>query len=121
MKQQSLFPEEKIYSLRKNEHREELLAKNPYLGPKSKPIGYKKYLRFEEWKNKAKFARQLAEYKCEMCFEKKPLDVHYSNYECLYNERFDDVYVLCRECHEVEDEIRKKMQHIGRTWKQSMA
>jgi hypothetical protein len=108
MKQQSLFPEEKVYFLRKNEDREELLAKNPYLGPKSKPIGYKNYLRSEEWKNKAKFARQLAEHTCEMCFKKKPLDVHHSNYECLYNERFNDVYILCRECHEVEDEIRKK-------------
>jgi len=35
------------------------------------------------------------------------LEVHHSNYECLYNERFDDVYVLCEECHMEEDEQRR--------------
>jgi hypothetical protein len=98
---------------KKNEYIEDILESNPYLGPKSEPIGYKKYLKSEEWKKKAKFARQLARLKCEYCDEKGQLEVHHSNYECLYNERFDDVYVLCRDCHLEETEaFREKAAYI---------
>ncbi len=113
MKQRLLFPNERIYSVSKNDDIEELLESNPYLGPKSESIGYKQYIRSEEWKNKAKFARQLARHTCENCLEKGPLEVHHENYDSLYYERFDDVWVLCRECHLEETErFREKEAYL---------
>lgn len=69
-------------------------------------MGYKKYIASKEWKQKKRFAIQLAEYKCEDCDEKGYLEVHHANYDCLYHERFDDVWVLCKECHRTADEHR---------------
>ena len=107
MKQLSLFKDTEIFNLTSSDNREDIIKTNPYLGPKSKNVGYKKYISSEDWKRKKKFAIQLADYKCEFCEEKGYLEVHHSNYECLYHERFDDVYVLCKECHIEEDENRK--------------
>ena len=74
MKQLSLFEDTEIFQLTDQSKREEIISKNPYLGPKSKEIGYKEYIASVEWKRKKKFAIQLAGYKCEMCDEKGYLD-----------------------------------------------
>jgi 5-methylcytosine-specific restriction endonuclease McrA len=107
MKQLSLFKDTEIFTLTDPKNRDEIRKTNPYLGPKSKNIGYKKYIDSKEWKRKKKFAIQLADYKCEFCEKTGYLEVHHSNYNCLYHERFDDVYVLCKQCHLDEDEMRK--------------
>lgn len=62
---------------------------------------YREYYLFSShWK---KFARKMRKNASEMCmYCHKPgrsLDVHHLNYDHLWNESFDDVIVLCRECH----------------------
>ena len=113
MKQLHLFKDTEIYQLTDPKNREEIIKTNPYLGHRSKSMGYKRYISSKEWKNKKKFAIQLADYKCEFCNEKGYLEVHHSNYECLYNERFNDVFVLCEECHKEEDENRRFFTAYG--------
>ena len=107
MKQLSFFKDTEIFSLTDKTNRGEIIKQNPYLGPRSERMGYHRYLDSEDWKRKKKFAIQLADYKCEDCEEKGYLEVHHSNYKCLYHERFDDVHVLCRTCHIEEHEIRR--------------
>jgi molybdenum cofactor biosynthesis enzyme MoaA len=126
MKQLPLFKDTEIFNLSYRENIEEIIKTNPYLGPKSEHMGYKKYIASKEWKRKAKFARQLAGQRCENCNKKTRLDVHHSNYKCLYRERFDDVYVLCRTCHKDEEQnlkffagYERYMQNkYGERWRQ---
>lgn len=126
MRQLSLFKDTEIFKLTDPANREEIITTNPYLGPKSEDMGYKKYIASKEWKRKAKFARQLAGQRCEDCNKKTRLDVHHSNYECLYWERFDDVYVLCRTCHKDEEQKIKLLagykkylkDKYGEIWRQ---
>jgi len=108
MKQLSFFTDTEIFRLTDKDNREEIIKNNPYLGPRSQPMGYDKYIASEDWQLKRKFAIQLADYKCETCEKRGYLEVHHSNYKCLYQERFDDVYVLCKECHPEEDDIRRR-------------
>lgn len=62
-----LFKDTEIFRLTDKDNREEIIKNNPYLGPRSKPMGYNKYIASEDWKRKKKFAIQLADYKCEIC------------------------------------------------------
>jgi uncharacterized protein YlaI len=40
-----------------------------------------------------------AHHECQICSEKKNLDVHHKNYNHLWNEGYSDLLVLCRDCH----------------------
>jgi hypothetical protein len=39
-------------------------------------------------------------HRCERCGRRGLLDVHHVTYENLYDERMEDLQVLCRSCHE---------------------
>ncbi len=77
------------------------------LGPKSKDIGYEKYIQSYEWRQKALAAKKMAGNKCQECGSTKDLEVHHLSYENLYRERYCDVKVLCKtRCHQLADQIR---------------
>jgi 5-methylcytosine-specific restriction endonuclease McrA len=61
---------------------------------------YLSYLRSKEWREKRKEFLEEANYECSECGEKKNLQVHHLNYDCVGEEDFDDVEVLCKECHQ---------------------
>ncbi len=69
-------------------------------------INYYKYLRSKEWMS---FRRQiflLRGRKCEKCGAEKHLHVHHDTYENLGFEKYEDVTILCRDCHEEEHGIK---------------
>ena len=86
--------------------------KNPLLGPKSLPVGYNKYIKSKEWKEKRLVALKAANYQCSRCGRKENLQVHHLDYKYLYKERLHDVRVLCEECHKGADVERE--YEIGR-------
>jgi hypothetical protein len=73
------------------------------LGPRSAHMGYKKYIQSPEWKKKREKAFEFLGRKCSKCKRTNNLDVHHINYDNLYEERINDVVVLCAVCHPAED------------------
>lgn len=62
---------------------------------------YKEYLQSDKWRTFKNKLKRLRGNRCEVCqAPNKILDGHHLTYIRLYNERLDDVQLLCRECHE---------------------
>lgn len=71
-----------------------------------KNIAYKLYVKTEHWQHFRTEALKFAQYKCQLCNAKDAeLNVHHKNYDNLGRETFNDVIVLCKECHEVHHGI----------------
>lgn len=69
---------------------------------------YKKYINSKEWYRKRERWLEQADYECQWCSRRRcRLQVHHLTYERLFNERDDDVIVLCSTCHKWADKIRK--------------
>ena len=69
----------------------------------------KEYYLSEEWKEKRKEALKRAGYECQRCGEQgKILQCHHRTYTRLYNERPEDLVVLCVDCHKQADRQREK-------------
>lgn len=62
---------------------------------------YRAYLQTEHWQRVRKEAKERAGYRCQLCGSDKVynLEVHHNSYENLYNEKPEDVVVLCGPCH----------------------
>lgn len=68
---------------------------------------YKEYLQTPHWQNTRKAMMGLKLYrKCELCGTREyKLHVHHLNYDCLFEEKYIDLVVLCSVCHKkVHDE-----------------
>lgn len=60
---------------------------------------YTEYLQSEHWKQKREAALIAAEYRCQLCYSDKNLEVHHRTYERRGCERPSDLTVLCHTCH----------------------
>ncbi len=61
---------------------------------------YDEYLKTEHWKHFRDEAMKFADYKCQLCNKNDcKLIVHHNNYQNRGKETFNDVIVLCEECH----------------------
>jgi 5-methylcytosine-specific restriction endonuclease McrA len=63
---------------------------------------YKSYINSHEWNIKAYAAKTLTYFKCQRCGKRGypgSLDAHHRHYDTLFNERIEDIEVLCRRCH----------------------
>lgn len=85
---------------RKESLKQDLKDDNIVLWEERKKYYRETYLKSDYWKTRRKELLELAKYVCEICGEKKPLDIHHLNYDNLYNEPKGDLLVLCRICHE---------------------
>ena len=65
----------------------------------SKQINYNDYLQSRHWKEFREKAIINASCVCQVCGKQEGLNVHHKNYECMGQETFADVVVLCRSCH----------------------
>ncbi len=65
------------------------------------------YYQSEEWATKRLFALYRASHRCDRCGSKGPLQVHHITYDRLYNERPEDLEVLCIKCHKKADRQRE--------------
>lgn len=62
-------------------------------------MNYYLYIRSRVWKARADAARKRAGYRCQVCGERRPLDVHHNTYERLGHEKPRDLIAVCRACH----------------------
>jgi hypothetical protein len=69
-------------------------------------LKYNDYLLTEHWKHFIKEAIKHYRYKCTLCNAKDVvLHVHHKTYENLARETFNDVIVLCADCHKMVHKI----------------
>jgi hypothetical protein len=62
---------------------------------------YRRYRQTEGWREKAASALAHAQYRCQVCTSgDMPLDVYHRTYERIFQERPDDLIVLCESCHQ---------------------
>lgn len=63
---------------------------------------YSTYINSEDWiENPVRKLRIYnADNKCELCSSEESLEVHHIHYKNLGNEKYNDLRLLCRECHE---------------------
>jgi 5-methylcytosine-specific restriction endonuclease McrA len=62
---------------------------------------YEAYLRSPEWRARARQALCRAGYRCQVCGNRGPLDVHHRTYRRVGREWPEDLTVLCHRCHEL--------------------
>ncbi len=60
---------------------------------------YQEYLQSNSWARKRAFMLQRAGNRCQLCNTRGPLQVHHRTYDRIFQERPDDLIVLCRSCH----------------------
>lgn len=77
-----------------------------FLGPTSKPVGYRKYISSHEWKKKRERAFEKLGKKCGRCGSTVNIEVHHRSYDNLYNESIIDVEIVCNGCHKRADNER---------------
>lgn len=61
---------------------------------------YDTYLASEHWQQVRRRALWTWDYRCAVCNSAQFVDVHHRTYKRLGRERWNDVIVLCRTCHE---------------------
>lgn len=66
-----------------------------------KKLPYRDYLLGDHWQGVRKYALEHAKHRCQVCNSNARLDVHHRSYENRGEERFSDVIVLCRDCHDL--------------------
>lgn len=60
---------------------------------------YQNYLKTEHWRQRRELALERAGRRCRECGKGGPLDVHHLTYARLFQEKDEDLLVLCRDCH----------------------
>lgn len=105
MKQLKLFPDKRdIYDW----------SNRPLIKPKAQKEkkrfkSYEEYIKSDEWKIKRAFALKRAGNRCEKCGGKYRIEVHHNTYDRLFNERQEDLDVLCHKCHPEADSKRSEI------------
>lgn len=60
---------------------------------------YKSYLKSDKWKEIRSTLFKMRGKKCENCSRTKALHIHHLTYDRIFNERLDDLQILCKDCH----------------------
>lgn len=66
---------------------------------KFKYMKYYDYLQTPYWKLFADRAKENSGHKCQLCNSHESLNVHHKTYDNRGKETFEDIIVLCRNCH----------------------
>ncbi len=73
------------------------------LSHKERKILYERYLKTEHWHERRALALEQAKHRCQDCGrgpgEAGPLEIHHLTYAHLFQERPEELRVLCRACH----------------------
>lgn len=67
---------------------------------------YKEYLKSEHWINLKKETLTRRGW-CQNCGTNKKLLLHHKNYKCLFNEKAEDIIILCIKCHHIKHKKKK--------------
>lgn len=61
---------------------------------------YENHLNSQKWKDFRETAFEFYGRSCMECGKTQSLHIHHKHYRTLFNERLEDVMVLCKGCHE---------------------
>lgn len=67
---------------------------------------YHKYLLSPKWRNIRTDILNERGHNCEKCGEKKNLQIHHLTYKNIFNEKPEDLMILCRSCHRKEHGLK---------------
>jgi 5-methylcytosine-specific restriction endonuclease McrA len=70
-------------------------------------LPYADYLKTPEWAKTRDATLRRARYRCQLCNTNRHLNVHHRSYESLGDENWNDLIVLCQECHKTFHDNRK--------------
>lgn len=73
-----------------------------------KPKGYRAYIASGHWKMFRMSIIIKRGQQCQRCLTRGPVDLHHNTYANLFNEKPEDVELLCRSCHEIHHGITTK-------------
>lgn len=75
---------------------------------------YKEYLKSKAWANIKSELYNSRGKKCERCASKLFLQVHHKTYKNIFNEKPEDLEILCDACHKKEHGIvvRRGVKHL---------
>lgn len=79
-------------------------------------LNYRKYLRSEKWKKKAKRIKARDKNKCRLCKSTKRLEVHHLTYMNIGKEKDKDLITLCRRCHRIAHDMENKNKNMADAW-----
>lgn len=79
---------------------------------KLKWSSYKEYLLSGEWDNLRKQKLRQVGSSCQICNSKKGLHIHHRTYARIFNERLNDLTVLCGDCHALFHQISWSEERI---------
>ncbi len=74
---------------------------------------YKKYIKSQEWKNIKLDILQVRGNYCEICKEQRQVNIlhlHHKTYKNLFNEKAEDLQLLCPNCHMEVHGLTKKVK-----------
>jgi 5-methylcytosine-specific restriction endonuclease McrA len=92
-KQSKKRPKKKVYTKKqKQKHKEK----------------YHRYLKSDAWKKIKIQVFTERGLECEKCYSTKGLQIHHKHYRNIFNEKLEDLILLCSECHQKEHDKPKK-------------
>lgn len=106
MKQLYLFPEtekEKAKEFKSESVTDHKITNQTDIVNKRIFCSKEEYYKSLEWQKKRAFALNRVGHRCERCGYSGILQVHHLTYNNLYNEKPQDLEVLCKECHKDAD------------------
>lgn len=107
MKQLKLFHDDKEPEKAPSDWPKDAVSK-PQKNKRKKRFKSKEdYYKSEEWAKIRIFALHRAKHRCQRCGASGVLQVHHSTYSNLYNEKPEDLEVLCKKCHKKADRERE--------------
>ncbi|MEI8183832.1 MAG: HNH endonuclease signature motif containing protein [Desulfomonile sp.] len=78
---------------------------------------YNNYIKSPDWQNKPQRLQAIQRDcgRCVLCDSTEDLEVHHRTYENLGSEKLEDLYTLCRQCHEIVTDMlrRKRYEAVG--------
>jgi len=88
-------------------------TENPERVQALQKMPYRDYLASGHWQDIRKYALEHAKHRCQVCNVGGRVDVHHRTYENRGDERFSDVIVLCRDCHDLFHKMGKLAKSTG--------
>lgn len=79
-------------------------------------MNYQSYLHSEKWRELRAKKIKSCHFKCEGCGTNHGLQVHHLTYKRIFNERMNDLMVLCGDCHAKTHELWKKVPKMQLTF-----
>lgn len=61
---------------------------------------YLEYLKSKEWQDKRNEVFELKGRQCQKCQSTTNLRIHHGTYANIYNEKLEELFVLCENCHD---------------------